>query len=55
MAQSFGIPQLVEYLNQMGLKISSIDEQQELLEDVAAALERLGGSSGDEQGNETGS
>ncbi|GHO45320.1 YbjN domain-containing protein [Ktedonospora formicarum] len=32
MAQSFGIPQLVEYLNQMGLKISRIDEQQELLE-----------------------
>ncbi|GHO73582.1 hypothetical protein KSD_13530 [Ktedonobacter sp. SOSP1-85] len=32
MSHSFGIPQLIDYLNRMGLKITRIDEQQELLE-----------------------
>lgn len=32
MANSFGIPQLVEYLTQMGLRLASIDHEQEIIE-----------------------
>ena len=32
MADSFGIPQLVEYLTQMGLRLANVDEEQEIIE-----------------------
>jgi hypothetical protein len=32
MAESFGIPQLVDYLTHMGLKITSVDREQEAIE-----------------------
>src|SRR6266446_4174618 len=32
MVNSFGIPQLVEYLTQMGLRLASIDHEQEIIE-----------------------
>src|SRR5436305_7133112 len=32
MAENFGIPQLVEYLEQMGLRIANVDQQQEIIE-----------------------
>ena len=32
MADSFGIPQLEEYLTQMGLRLSNVDRQKEIIE-----------------------
>jgi hypothetical protein len=32
MAENFGIPQLVEYLEQMGLRIANVDQEQEIIE-----------------------
>src|SRR5207245_8606112 len=32
MAESFGIPQIVEYLKQMGLRLANVDEEQEIIE-----------------------
>src|SRR5260370_25853493 len=32
MADSFGIPQLTEYLMQMGLKLAHVDQEQEIIE-----------------------
>src|SRR5438105_8864877 len=32
MAESFGIPQIVEYLKQMGLRLVNVDEEQEIIE-----------------------
>src|SRR5438105_4570835 len=32
MAESFGIPQVVEYLKQMGLRLANVDEEQEIIE-----------------------
>jgi hypothetical protein len=32
MANDFGIPQLVDYLNRMGLCIANIDQVQEIIE-----------------------
>src|SRR6266699_1341178 len=32
MAESFGIPQLVEYLKQMGLRLANVDQEQEIIE-----------------------
>ncbi len=32
MVDSFGIPQLVEYLTQMGLRLANVDEEQEIIE-----------------------
>ena len=32
MAESFGIPQIVDYLKQMGLRLANIDEEQEIIE-----------------------
>src|SRR2546426_1159753 len=32
MADNFGIPQLVEYLTQMGLRLANIDREQEIIE-----------------------
>ena len=32
MAENFGVPQLVEYLSQMGLRLANIDEEQEIIE-----------------------
>jgi len=32
MAESFGIPQVVEFLKQMGLRLANVDEEQEIVE-----------------------
>src|SRR6266571_1149422 len=32
MADSFGIPQIVEYLTQMGLRLANVDREQEIVE-----------------------
>ncbi len=32
MAENFGIPQLVEYLEEMGLRIANVDQEQEIIE-----------------------
>jgi len=32
MAEEFGIPQLVEYLKQMGLRLANVDQEQEIIE-----------------------
>jgi len=32
MAGSFGIPELVEYLTSMGLRIANVDEEQQIIE-----------------------
>ena len=32
MAEDFGIPQLVEYLKQMGLRLANVDQEQEIIE-----------------------
>ncbi len=32
MADSFGIPQIVEYLTQMGLRLANVDKEQEIVE-----------------------
>ena len=32
MAENFGIPQLVEYLTQMNLRLANVDQEQELIE-----------------------
>src|SRR5258708_6094563 len=32
MADSFGIPQLIEYLTQMGLRLANVDHEQEIIE-----------------------
>src|SRR6266704_2756103 len=32
MAESFGIPQIVEYMKQMGLRLANVDEEQEIIE-----------------------